>query len=347
MRNRLLTGIRLPIAIVAFVLVTALVAVAAIPALNARRGTSAADKTTPETAKEATTAPKPAAATTPVPAPAPVKKTQPAAKPAAPAKPSIDAYRGLGTWVDIFDGKVWDDPTAAVKAMKRRGIRTLYLETANSRSPAAIYRPEATEEFIRAAHANDMDVVAWYLADMENVGRDYGRSMAAIRFRTSDGQKFDSFALDIESPAVKSQSKRNRNLEALSTRIRKAAGPSYPLGACIPSPVGLAKKGSYWSRFPYAMLAETYDIFVPMSYYTYHGEGGSLAYNDTRDNIRILLAQKGAAGTPIHMIGGLADKSSVAEVRGFAKAAGQSGSVVGTSLYGWPESNGAHWKAMK
>ena len=72
---------------------------------------------------------------------------------------------------------------------------------------------------------------------------------------------------------MKSVSARNAALEKLSSQIRSLVGADYPLGAIIPSPVGLSHKGSYWGNFPYQMLAEKYDVFVPMSYYTYHGDG--------------------------------------------------------------------------
>lgn len=283
------------------------------------------------------------AASSPAPPTAPRPAT-PTVK--APVKASVDAYRGLGSWVDIWDEKAWKDPATAVRDMKRHGVRTLYLETGNSRAPEALKNPAATATFIRTAHALDMRVVAWYLPDLQDVGRDYGRIEWAIRFRTPDGQKFDSFALDIESPAVKFPSIRNSNLATLSRRIRAAVGPSYPLGAIIPSPVGLARNGSYWSTFPYEMVADMYDVFVPMSYYTWHGDGGTAALADTLANVRILRGQKGVGNKPVHLIGGIAQDSSPAEVRAFVQAAQQTGAI-GASLYSWPATNDAHWEQLK
>ena len=200
--------------------------------------------------------------------------------------------------------------------MASHGVRTLYLETGNSRSKGMLFKEELLGQFITAAHARDIKVVAWYLPDLKDLNLDYARATAAIQFRTADGQKFDSFALDIESGAVKSQQARNRALMSLSQQIRSAVGRSYPLGAIIPSPVGLSRKGSYWSKFPYADLAGIYDVFLPMGYYTYHGNGAKLAYSDTVGNVRILRSKKGCSTIPIHLIGGEAEKSSAAEVRG-------------------------------
>ncbi len=55
---------------------------------------------------------------------------------AAAASAPIRSYRGLGSWVDMYDARAWDDPAAALKDMQARGVRTLFLETANYHLPA-------------------------------------------------------------------------------------------------------------------------------------------------------------------------------------------------------------------
>ena len=229
--------------------------------------------------------------------------------------------------------------------MASHGVRTLYVETANSRSAFALKDSSALTTFIREAHAHGMKVVAWYLPDMNNGSTDYNRIAQAIGFRTSDGQEFDSFALDIESSVVKSESARNAALQALSSKIRALVGPSYALGAIIPSPTGLAKKAGYWDSFPYASIAQVYDVFVPMSYYTFHGQTASAAYADTLSNVRILRAQPGCASKPIHLIGGLAENSSTSELQSFVRAARETG-CVGASFYEWAGTTSTHWKAL-
>jgi len=264
---------------------------------------------------------------------------------AATKKPSSVAYRGLGSWVDIYEDKAWANPTATVADMKSHGVRTIYLETGNSRQKTAIFKPAAQSAFIRAAHARGMKVVAWYLPDLKNVNSDYSRIAAAIKFRTADGQRFDSFALDIESSAVTPVSTRNSRLDTLTKKIRKVAGASYPLGAIIPSPVGMSKNKTYWKGFPYKSLAAQYNAFVPMSYYTYHGKGAAAATADTLSNIRIIRAQPGCKTIPIHLIGGIADDSTTAEVKAFV-AATQKARVSGASFYSWTGTSAAAWKAL-
>lgn len=259
--------------------------------------------------------------------------------------PSLDAYRGVGTWVDIFDTRAWADPAAAVADMASHGVRTIFLQTGNSHSSTAFKDVPATEAFIREAHARGLRVVAWYLPYLKSEAMDLDRVTQAIRFRTADGDSFDGFALDIESSAVKPESKRIVALQSLSLKIHEVAGPFYPLGAIIPSPVGLARKSGYWDSFPYAMIARTYDVVLPMSYYSYHAKGAVAVATDARENVRMIRAQPGCLTIPIHQIGGLANKSNAAEVTAFVDACREK-RCVGTSLYEWAGTTSAEWSAL-
>jgi hypothetical protein len=272
-----------------------------------------------------------------------------AAWPQQSAAAPVNCYRGLGTWVDMWDVKAYDDPAAATKDMKAHGVRTLYLETANYHMPAGsatIYRAADVARLIEEAHARGIKVVAWYLPGFKDPAKDYRRSMAAIRFRTSAGQRFDSFTLDIEASVVKDVAKRNSRLRTLSKRIRAAVGKSYPLGACTPSPAGMAMHTSYWPGFPFKMLAGIYDVFVPMGYYTYHGEGYSNAYRDTRDNLRIIREKTERPGMPIHVIAGESSKSSGSETTAYVRALRENGAL-GGSMYDWPGTDDASWRALR
>jgi len=277
----------------------------------------------------------------------------PAARPqaAAAAKPRIIMYRGLGTWVDMYDAKAWADPTAAVADMAAHGVRTLYLETANFHYPTSAsvsmftHGKVTAANFITECHAKGIKIVAWYLPSFDGTARDYTRSMAAIDYRTADGQKFDSFALDIEWTKVKPATLRTSRLLALSKQIRAAVGGAYPLGAIIMSPAGMTKSPSIWPGFPYAGLAGIYDVFVPMGYYTYHGDGYANAYKDTRDNVAIIRAQTGMLSIPIHVIGGDAAKSSASETRAYVRALRETG-CIGGSLYDWATTTPESWTVL-
>jgi hypothetical protein len=262
-----------------------------------------------------------------------------------PTSPSLEAYRGLGTWVSIYDRRAWADPASAVAAMARRGVKTLFIQTGNSNSKGVVYDPSAQQTFITAAHANGMKVVAWYLPEMKDAERDLQRIAQAIALRTVDGQGFDSFALDIESTAIHDLNARNQALAAMTARLRALVGRSYALGAIIPSPVGLAKKTGFWDVFPYEAVGRAYDVVLPMGYYTYHGKGAPAVAKDVGDSMSLLRAQPGCAKVPVHMIGGLAAKSNATEVMAFAGAVANAG-CIGASLYSWSGTSPSEWTAL-
>jgi hypothetical protein len=269
-----------------------------------------------------------------------------AALPQTAAGAPVRCYRGLGSWVDLYDARAWDAPATAVKDMAAHGVRTLYLETSNYHWPSALNRPGAMGALIGEAHARGMKVVAWYLPGFKDPAKDYRRSMAAIRFRSAAGQAFDSFTLDIEASIVKDVDVRTSRLRTLSNRIRAAVGPAYPLGACIPSPAGMAMHAAYWPGFPYKPLAGVYDVFVPMGYYTYHGDGYANAYRDTCDNIRVIREETGRQDIPIHVIAGDAARSSGTETVAYVRALRENGAL-GGSMYDWATTGDASWRALQ
>ncbi|HEY5388645.1 MAG TPA: hypothetical protein VIL79_12175 [Thermoleophilia bacterium] len=262
----------------------------------------------------------------------------------ASAAPLV-AYRGLGTWVDIYDAQAWNDPAAAVKDMASHDVRTLYLETSNYHWAVAINKPAAMAAFIQQCHARHMRVVAWYVPGFQDLAKDNARSMAAIHYRTPDGQQFDSFALDIEASLVETPSTRSARVKTLSAKIRTAVGTSYPLGGIIPSPAGMKINSSYWPGFPYKAVAGVYDVIVPMGYYTYHGDGYSQAYSETLENVRIVREQTGRPTIPIHVIAGLGGQSSGTETTAYVRALRETG-CLGGSMYDWSTTGAADWRAL-
>jgi hypothetical protein len=266
------------------------------------------------------------------------------APPALSAQPNLDAYRGLGTWVDIYDYAVWGRPEQAVAAMKERGVCTLFLETANFRSADAIVDRAATGRFLAAAHTLGVRVVAWYLPSSQGTDQDYERSLAAIRFRF-EGHAFDSFGLDVEHVGPEPEALRNERVVELSRRLRESVGEHYPLSAITLPPAGLERVPGYWDAYPFRELARYYDVFVPMSYHTYRMEGEDAVYDYTARNIDALRERVGDARLPIHVIGGLAGDSDHDETRGFARALRDSGAL-GASLYDWTTTGPEDWSAL-
>ena len=264
----------------------------------------------------------------------------------AAAAPSLEPYRGLGTWVNIYDDRQLAAPEATVAAIQARGVRTIFLETANFKQRADLVRPDRLSRILDAAHARGMAVVAWYLPGFAAGGRDLRRSLAAIRFRSAGGGAFDSFALDIEWSGVTPVSLRNRRALALSDRLRREVGPDYALGAIIPNPRGMELRRDYWQPFPYAELAGVYDVFVPMVYSTYRGDGARVVTRDVSRSMTILRTATGRPDVPIHLIGGLGDEFSAAEARAFARNVAAY-RPIGWGLYDFSVTAPSAWAALR
>ncbi len=258
--------------------------------------------------------------------------------------PSRTAFARLGTWLDIYATKAWRNPEAQVAAMARDGVRTLYVETGNYRQTVDVRRPGRLGRAIDAAHAAGIRVVAWYLPSFANLRQDERRALAAIRFQSASGGRFDAFALDIESTVVRSIPLRNQCLLELSARLRRDVGPRYALGAITPSPIGMSP--SFWPRIPYRALTRYYNVFLPMAYFTLHGVRGRTA---TRSYLAATVAAirtaSGDRNLPIHLIGGLSGTMGAAEVAGFMQAVDQC-HPLGYSLYPFPRTTPAAWRAL-
>src|SRR6266702_4515589 len=76
----------------------------------------------------------------------------------AGGRADVDAYRGLGTWVDVYDyvpafqkpGQVPAVTPADIDDMKHLGVKTLYLQAAqdDERSPGATISPKLLGRFL-------------------------------------------------------------------------------------------------------------------------------------------------------------------------------------------------------
>jgi hypothetical protein len=258
----------------------------------------------------------------------------------------LSAYTGLATWVDLYDPRILKRPESSVAAMARNGVRTLFFETSNYQMRRGIVRPDRVDRFIEAAHANGLQIVAWYLPSLTDIARDLRRSLAAVNYTTPAGEQFDSFALDIEATLVRSPSQRNERLLLLTQRLRAAVPQELALGAIVPSPRGMQLKPRYWPRFPYAQLATSFDVFLPMGYFTYrpHYPGGSASY--TLSNIRLLRAGTGDPALRVHAIGGIADAVTPSQLRGFLRAT-RTGGAIGSSLYDFALTTSRQWSQLQ
>lgn len=249
-------------------------------------------------------------------------------------------YKGLGTWVDMYDTGPWKYPEWAVDRMAQRGVRTLYLQTSNWQKNFALYKPAKMERLVDRAHRKGIKVVAWYLPAFTNLKKDFRRSRAAINFTTAAGNKFDSFALDIEATEVRDVTTRSRRTVRLSQRIRDYVGVAYELGAIIPDPAGQV----YWPNYPYAETAAVYDVVLPMGYYTYRVNGYRATYRYAKRNVTIIRKEAGNK-VRVHAIGGIAGRATKREVQAFVDGSRAAG-VSGLSLYDFPITLDWEWTKL-
>jgi hypothetical protein len=261
------------------------------------------------------------------------------------ARASAAVYDGLGTWVDIFDGRVLAHPDGSAAAMSAHGVSTLFVETSNSSQRSALVRPAALAALLDAAHSRGIRVVAWYLPTLTAPRIDLRRALAAIAFRTPTGGRFDSLALDVESSAVREVALRNRRLLQLAASLRAAAPAGYALGAIVPSPVGIRLHPAYWPGFPWAELAHEVDVLLPMAYFTYRLRNPAAVYRYTADVIDEIRAAVGAPPPAIHVVGGIANRSTPAALASFVRAASECGAA-GASLYDFATTGAPGWSAL-
>ena len=265
----------------------------------------------------------------------------------AQAAPSVTAYAGLGTWIDMYPPKwPWTDPNRTVASAVAHGVKTLYVETSNYRTRPAIRYPVLLGRLIDLAHAQGIKVVGWYLPSLLHAGSDMRRIKVAVDFRSPKGGALDSVAVDIEATVVADPVMRTEHLLTLGRFLRAAVGPSYPLGAIIPSPRGMQIHPSYWPGFPYASLGESFDVVLPMDYATYHVSTVPGVVRYQRTSLRILKNRLPDPDLPIHAIGGLGPDSGKWMTFAFVKTALQEG-VIGASLYDFPTTSAGAWWALE
>jgi hypothetical protein len=265
----------------------------------------------------------------------------------APAAERADAsvFGGLGTWVDIYDGPVYAAPDRVAQRIAARGVKTVWVETANDSASVDVVNPAQLGRFVDALHARGVRVVAWYLPGHVKPGVDLRRSLAMLSFRTSTGGAFDGVALDIESTKVRNVALRTSRAVALARQVREAAGDT-PLAIVPFNPRGLERRPATWPRFPWVQLAASADAFAPMIYTGGALKGFDATYGYVTRALRLLRAQTGDPDVQIHVAGGVADRLGPDELAGFVAAVEDDGSTIGVSLYDWMTTPPRAWKAL-
>jgi hypothetical protein len=268
----------------------------------------------------------------------------------------LDAYEGLGTWVDVFDyvpAFAGDTPGVTTRSfddMARLGVKTVYFQAAqdDERSPGDTIDPKLLGRMLRAAHDADLRVVAWYLPRFADVDADFRRVRALLRFE-SGGERFDGFALDIEfNRAVPDTAARNAALVDLSERVRRLAD-DRPLGAIVLEPVFLEVVSTqFWPEFPWRQLSSLYDVWLPMSYWTNRNSdsGYKEGFKYTDENIRRVRNNLDDEDAAVHAIGGIADTAAAKDYEGFLRAVKKE-DAIGWSIYDYNTTVSSAWPRLR
>jgi len=267
-------------------------------------------------------------------------------------------YRGTGTWVDVYDhvpafaerGRVSPVGPDAVASMADYGVHTLYLQVAKDdpRSPGVITDEVQAADFLRRAHDAGIKVVAWYLPTHRDHELDVQRAIALARFEV-EGERFDGVALDIEgTQAITDIAERNRRLLDLAARLDAAAG-DVPLGAIVYPPVAFdVLNPTLWPDFPWSELTTYFDVWLPMVYWTFRdpASGYRDAYRYTVENVQRLRDHVGDPTAPVHVIGGIGDETTDADLEGFNRAVAETGAI-GSSIYDFDTLPPAAWPLLR
>ncbi len=276
---------------------------------------------------------------------------------AEPAERVVDVYRGYGAWVDVFD---YDPAYAGASpaigpadfaVMADLGVGTVYLQAArlDDRTPQGLVDPWRLAELVFSAHRRGLSVVAWYLPRFGDDTADLERLVAMHEFEVM-GERFDGLAVDIEwtGDGIDHETRTTRLL-SLTTGVRARVG-NDPVAAITPPPVLMeVVNPDFWPGFPWAELGPQYDVWMPMSYWSFRsdssGYGDGYTYHE--ESVRRLRANIGDENALVHGIGGIGGvdgiddetetaepRATIGEVERFLDALTDTGSI-GGSIYDW------------
>lgn len=306
-----------------------------------------------------TTTTRPVATTTLVPAPAPA----PAPLPLRGSAATLEPYRGLGAWVDMYDWTVqWSRRAvppvglAQIDQMAAAGVQTLYIQAAQWSSPGDLLEPNLLIPMIDRAHQLGMAVVVWYLPTLQDVNTDLRKTVAIASLDV------DGIQIDIEDRAViKEVPERNRRLRIYLSQLRGLL-PGRVLTADIVSPILLDAVPDRWTYpgvaprvpalwwggpFPYGDLVATFDLIAIQAYWTDRSASGGWRdpYQNITESVRRVRAAAGRADYPVHVIGGIPNRATLNDVSGFLQAARDAGSL-GLSVYDWVTTPSTWWPLL-
>ena len=290
----------------------------------------------------------------------------PANAPLRPSAATADPYRGLGTWLDRFDWTTqWSKKpippvtAATVDAMWAQGVQTIYIQASHWSTVPDVLEPEKLQPIIDRAHQLGMYVVVWYLPAFQDANTDL-RKVVAIANLDVDGISIDIEERDV----VKDVAERTRRLISFTQSLRGLL-PGRFLSNNIIEPLALDGVPGIWTLpngqppppvalwwrgpFPYVEIAPAFDLWMIQSYWTNRGAntGWRDGYRYVSENVNRLRRVLNRPDLPVHVIGGVGDKSpALNDVSGMLQAAREVNSM-GLSFYDWLVTNSSLWQYLR
>jgi hypothetical protein len=241
-------------------------------------------------------------------------------------------------WSETYGGGAVGLPD--IDRMASLGVQTVYVQATRWDAPTPVLEPDRLISLMKRARALGMRVVAWYLPDLGDVNDDMQRLLAIAQL------PIDGLGIDIESRKVADVDDRNNRLLGLSAWLRQQL-PGQVLSAIVLPPVVMEDVNpNYWPGYPWAGLAQYYDVWQPMSYWTNRRSDWRDAYVYTATNVDRIRQHIGNPDAIVHTIGGIGDTSSPDDISGLQRAAADRG-CIGASIYDYRTTGDDLWPGLQ
>lgn len=240
---------------------------------------------------------------------------------------TLDPYRGLGAWVDVFDYDPATQPTqgsappldpAQASSVHAAGSRTLFLQLARTGGSGNLVDRGVLADWLAEADDAGLEVVGWYAPSLVDVEADIARLRAMLDLEV-DGRRLDGLAVAFEITDVIDPDDRSDRARQLATALGEAAGDA-PLGAIVlPPPLLEDVNPELWPHFPWADLSTTFDVWLPMVSWTFRegdlADPGVFAHR-TVQRLEALVGPD----AQVHVIGGVAHSVDAGDLDAFVEA---------------------------
>ena len=142
---------------------------------------------------------------------------------------------------------------------------------------------------------------------------------------------------------------RNKRVVELARRTRAVMDDDMALGAIVYPAVQIdVINQTLWPEFPYQRLDDSIDVWMPMAYFTFRDEesGYRDAFRYSDESVSRLREHLDDDEAEVHLIGGLADLTTPADIQGFLRAVRRTDSV-GWSVYDFATTSSAAWPYLR